>query len=335
VARRGSGASTPEEFTAGRRLVEAATASKPSHPWPGQGHLPRVLLVPQHYASIQAAVDVAGPGDTVRVLPGTYVETVRLKSGIRLLGSGARHTFLDGGGKPVKLVDFSGASDVVVSGFTFQNVGSGGSEGCSRDVMLCAGMWYPAGVFADGHTFFGEDPTSGLITHNVFQGNHIALMLYFQARAVIRNNIFTGNTHGFVANHFQDVALIANNVFWDNAEHAIVSQAAYLDILNNVIARSEIGILHGHVQTGRIRCNAFFQNGVNGADIHAVPPRFEIGRDGNLELEPRFENPEAGDFRVRPGSPLIDAGCFEGGGFDLEGSRQDVGAYGGALGQWP
>lgn len=312
-------------------LSESAMVPVGPSSWPAKQDKPQTLRVPQDYPNIQAAVDAARAGDTVLVKSGTYFETVRLKSGIRLLGSGARWTLLDGAGAPVKLVDFSGASDVVVAGFTFQNVGTGNL--CdSHDVMYCGGNWYSSAVFADGHTDLGKAPTSALLMHNVFRDNSIGVMLYFHARAVVRNNLFVGNTHGFVANHFQDVALVANNVFWENTREAIVSQAAYLDILNNVVARSEVGIWHAHIQTGRIRCNLFFENGVNGADIHDVPPRFEIGTDGNVELDPLFVSPGEGNFHPAGASPLLDAGCFEG--LDPNGTHEDRGAYGGPLGSW-
>jgi len=315
-------------------LSDAAMVQAGASSWPVQKAPQHVLRVPQDYATIQAAVDAASAGDTVLVMHGTYFETVRLKSGIRLLGSGAAGTVLDGGGKPVRLVDFSGATDVVVAGFTFQNVGTG-NECDGLDVMRCSGTWYSSALYADGHTEQGQAPTSALVMHNIFRNNSIGTMLYFHARAVVRNNLFVRNTHGFVANHFQDVALVANNVFWENTREAIVSQAAYLDILNNVVARSEVGIFHAYVQTGRIRCNLFFQNDANGADLHLVPPRFEIGQDGNIELDPRFDSIEAGDFRPAAGSPVVDAGCFESLDLDQDGTRQDIGAYGGPLGRWP
>jgi hypothetical protein len=297
---------------------------------------PQVHRVPQDYATIQAAVDKARYGDTVRVAPGTYQETVKLKSGIRLLGSGAAWTVLDAGGQAVKLVDFSHARDVVVAGFTFQNVGLP-AGGCAQpeDVMLCSGNWYAAAVYGSSDVARqGAEHGSALVTHNVFRRNHIGLLLYYRAPAVVRNNLFLDNTNGLVANHYaSEVALVANNVFWGNTERAIVSQAAYLHLWNNVIARSGVGVHHRYVQTGDIRCNVFFENGVNGWDDHG-PSRVQLGVDGNLELDPRFESPEAGDFHLRSGSPLIDAGCFETGDFDIGGGRQDIGAYGGVLARW-
>jgi hypothetical protein len=310
-------------------MVQAGTSS-----WKAQPAQPRVLHVPSEYPTIQAAVDAASAGDTVLVKQGIYFGTVRLKSGIRLLGNGAALTILDGRGRPDRLVDFSGASDVVIAGFTFQNVGTGNV--CDNaDVMRCGGDWYSAALYADGHIGPGAAPSSALVMHNVFKNNSIGALLYFHARAVVRNNIFVRNTHGLVANHFQDVALVANNVFWENSQEAIVSQAAYLDIINNVVARSNVGVYYAYVQTGRVRCNLFFQNLANSADHQGAPPRFEIGQDGNIEVDPRFEAVEEGDFRPAPGSPMIDAGCFESLDLDQDGARQDIGAYGGPLGRWP
>jgi hypothetical protein len=65
-----------------------------------------------------------------------------------------------------------------------------------------------------------------------------------------------------------------------------------------------------------------------------VPPRFEIGQDDNVELDPLFSSPEGGNFRPQEGSPLIDTGCFESLELDQDGTREDIGAYGGPLGRW-
>jgi hypothetical protein len=294
----------------------------------------RVLRVPQQYATLQAAVDAASAGDAVVVAPGTYTGTVRLKSDIRLFGSGSAWTVLDGGGAPVKLLDFSGATNVVVAGFTFQNVGRGNTCDDDTSMTQCSGNWYSAAIYADGHTEQGEAPTSALLTHNIFRGNPVGVLLYYYARAVVRNNVFVDNTHGFVANHFGGETLVANNVFWDNSSQAIVSHAAYLDVLNNVVAGSRVGVHHSYIQRGRVRCNVFFQNGAHLQERFLVPPWFQVGQQGNVEVDPLFLLPEYDVFRPGEESPLVDAGCFGEALPDPDGTPQDVGAYGGPLGAW-
>ncbi|QRK05738.1 hypothetical protein JQX13_37165 [Archangium violaceum] len=68
--------------------------------------------------------------------------------------------------------------------------------------------------------------------------------------------------------------------------------------------------------------------------LHQVPPRFEIGQDGNIELEPLFVSAESGNFHPAAGSPLRDAGCLDLLGLDRDGTPEDIGAYGGPLGSW-
>src|ERR1700726_2862910 len=47
-------------------------------------------------ATMQHAVDIALPGDTVRVLSGTYHQPVNLTKPLTLLGSGETSTIIDG-----------------------------------------------------------------------------------------------------------------------------------------------------------------------------------------------------------------------------------------------
>lgn len=60
-------------------------------------HEPRVLTVPGSSATIQGAVDAAGPGDLILVSPGTYSEAVRVeKDDITIRGTDRNTVILDG-----------------------------------------------------------------------------------------------------------------------------------------------------------------------------------------------------------------------------------------------
>lgn len=63
-------------------------------PLPGSG---TVRLVPSQYPTIQAAVDAAVEGDTVRIAPGTYAEQVLVRTpGLRIQGTDRNAVVLDG-----------------------------------------------------------------------------------------------------------------------------------------------------------------------------------------------------------------------------------------------
>lgn len=53
------------------------------------------------------------------------------------------------------------------------------------------------------------------------------------------------------------------------------------------------------------------------------------GVDGNLDVDPLLVDLNGGDYHLQNGSPLIDAGVDEDSYDDLDGSRNDIGAYGG------
>ncbi|NMO13698.1 hypothetical protein HPC49_28570 [Pyxidicoccus fallax] len=291
--------STPGDAASG----EGAGRDEPP---PAAPRVPRLLIVPKQYPTIQAAVDAAEYGDTIHVAPGIYTEHLRLKSGIRLSSLGAPYTFLDAKGASRNLIDFTGATDVIISGFTFRNVGSDTHCVMNSDLTRwCSGNWYAAAVYADGHW-----PSSARVENNIFEHNGNAVLLYFQAKAEVRRNLFRENDHALTFPHFQDRATVEGNIFWNNRELAIGVIAGYIDIRRNFIAGSAVGILHSYVQTGDIRCNLFFRNGEHVAETHHVPQRVRLGEDGNVVLDPLFMDPEAGDFRLHPDSPLKTLECL-------------------------
>lgn len=284
--------------------AEEAGAPVPDEP-PGP---PRVRHVPEEYATIQAAVDAARPGDTVWVAPGVYSEHVRLKSGIRLEGSGAQDTVLDGRGVSLNLVDFTGATGVEIRGFTFRNVGS--NTHCTMTVDMrrwCAGLWYAAAVYADGHT-----PTSAVVEHNIFEQNGTAVLLYHHALAQVRHNLFVRNEYALEFSFFQDSASAEGNIFWDNTWLGIGVHAGWVDVRGNIIAGSYVGLGHAYVQTGDIRCNLFFRNEHHEKETHLNPSRVRLGEDGNEVGEPGFLDPHAGDFRLEPGTVRQTPRCLDG-----------------------
>lgn len=62
-------------------MIAPTAVAKPPKPPKGQ-----VIIVPDHYPTIQGAVNVAVDGDTIKVEPGTYVESVTISKSIKLRG---------------------------------------------------------------------------------------------------------------------------------------------------------------------------------------------------------------------------------------------------------
>jgi hypothetical protein len=87
----------------------------------------RTIRVPTDVSRIQAAVERAAAGDTIRIAAGTYLENVVVEKehgGIVLLGEdGPRQTILDGGGQGRVLTFVETAKDTRVEGLTLRNGG--------------------------------------------------------------------------------------------------------------------------------------------------------------------------------------------------------------------
>ena len=90
------------------------------------------------FISIQAAIDAAGPGDTVQVGPGTYKENLVIEKPLTLKGAGPEQTSVVGPASDWITVSIE-AERVTVEGFTIS----------SQAKLSTAGMW-PVGVFIWG-----------------------------------------------------------------------------------------------------------------------------------------------------------------------------------------
>jgi len=295
-------------------IVDAAVSSCESRP-PSPG----VRMVPGAHPTIQAALDAATPGDTILVAPGIYFEHLRLPPFVTLRGSGAGSTILDGEGTGESLIDFTGATSAVVSGFTLQNVGQ--RDDCAGTAPTeCSGDWYSAAVYADGHADGCGTESSILFTRNIVKDSDVGFLLYFHARAIVTNNIFLRNNYGFVANHHQDHSLVAQNVFYENSEVAVMAQASYLSVIGNIMANNGDAYSEEFVQQGFVGCNVLATGDAPGT----------LREGAFSELVPDFVAPETLDFRLAEDSMARGLGCL-GPDHDI---ATDPGAFGGPLGNW-
>ena len=88
---------------------------------------PRTIIVPDHYPTIQQAINAASPGDTIYVRAGTYPENVVVNKPVYLVGESAENTIIDGSGAG-HVIDVWGVSgiptNVIITKFTITNCGT-------------------------------------------------------------------------------------------------------------------------------------------------------------------------------------------------------------------
>jgi thermitase len=87
----------------------------------------KYIRVPEDCSKIQEAVDLAGPGETIKVASGTYYESVSIDTSLKLVGENRNTTVIDGNGTGT-VVEVT-ADNVEFSGFTVRNSTGGALSG--------------------------------------------------------------------------------------------------------------------------------------------------------------------------------------------------------------
>ncbi|MFA5834527.1 MAG: cohesin domain-containing protein [Bacteroidota bacterium] len=266
------------------------------------------------FATIPKAIEYSYKGDTVYVLPGDYRGDIVMKEGISLIGAGASITRLI---EPVGSTSFSTASHTVVKGFSF----------------VLRGIWC-----------YGSDV---LVTENIFTGtgSDLGIGIWNNAVVVISKNI--------ISNFFVGIQIRANRA---DIRNNIIQSGICIqvwggndNIVNNifVLKAGLIGIqcTRGAV-TLRNNCIAGFpppgtyitsiQNTINISLQLLYNDRWGFNSASDIALssteisvDPMFVSKEKNNFHLKSGSPCINAGDPSSEYNDKDGSRNDIGAYGG------
>jgi mono/diheme cytochrome c family protein len=288
----------------------------------------KTLKVPSEFMTIETAIDRASAGDVVLVAPGRYKENIKLKKGIILRGSGSDMTTIDGGGKG-NVVE--GAEDSLIEGFTVTNSGMKGRTGSAMDVGISA------------------DHAPMTIANCRIVGNNGGIRVYYSPSNIV-NNIISDNKLFGISNVFSD-STVKNNINVNNGDYGIIISYSTPKIINNTLYKNSGGI-HSEVSKVVIKNNIIVKNSTvgirwvedpdaqdgvepvlsynliwgNGEDFYHVS-----SGTGDLSKEPRFIDMTKGNFHLKTDSPAVNSG--DEAGTDPDGTRSDIGAFGGSMAQ--
>ena len=239
----------------------------------------KVVRIPDELPTIQAAVDVAGPGDTLLVAAGSYTENVviRGKENLTLVGEeGAEKTVIDGDEKGSVITVEDCAGTITVRGLTAQrgyNTANGGGMLCRKTEMLvldcafldntanneggglsllnCPGYLVESCLFERNESAaaaaIGIVGGRGALTGNTIRNNTGGLTLsVMYAGCDIRENLITRNLatgFGFIGYQMALSASIEGNTIAYNlgkeGSGAITAQFGDLRISRNLISYND------------------------------------------------------------------------------------------------
>lgn len=136
------------------------------------------LIVPTQFPTIQAAINAASSGNTVKVLPGTYTEQVSINKNLILIGSGAKSTIIKAPavlntnviGRPF-IVDVNSHAKVIMIGFTIK-----GPDGAACGRLTGVSVLEDASVNFDSMAISGCTETGILVGAFGSQVGHATIM---------------------------------------------------------------------------------------------------------------------------------------------------------------
>jgi nitrous oxidase accessory protein NosD len=294
------------------------------------------LLVPETYATIQAALDVAVNGDVVSVAPRAsphgYQENVRFTShGVTLrsrTGQGVRHGATIQGDGTEHVVTFNAYSGTV-EGFVITGAGSPHSGVFTSQAEQVIRGNLITGNASHGITISSNSVATieaNLIVDNQLSPLSAGIRVMTGASGVIVNNYVSGSGVGIYASPASGGLNIINNTFVDNPSYGMVfSDDARMNIRNNIITGSDYGIYFSGAYAPDISSyvgqfltidhNVLWDNiesnyyawlsggdpvGLNEGPFSPLPGTSEIYADPLLD-------PKSG-YELLDGSPAIDAG---------------------------
>ncbi|UCG93061.1 MAG: VCBS repeat-containing protein [candidate division WOR-3 bacterium] len=264
-----------------------------------------VIRVPEDYPTIQQGIDAASAGDIVLVAQGTYPEEITLKADVVVKGAGEGLSIIDGGNDPGDVVTAVGndiTNTTKLQGFTITGASNSGS------------MPGGGGIFCNS----GAAPE---ICNNRVEGNDQGIAMWNQSAAFLHNNVVVDNTYTVIS--VSSDSNIVNNTIANN-NIGIYDSGGYLPtVMNNIVTGNTtygIGCVNSSVPTN-FSYNDVWNNGQNYYNCSAGPNSFS--------LDPLYVDEPNGDYHLQPGSPCIDSGNPLPQYNDPDGSRNDMGAYGG------
>ena len=294
-----------------------------------------IINVPTDQTTIQAAINVAVNGDTILVMPGTYVENISFNGKLITVGSlflttqdttYISSTIIDGNSSgSVVIFNNSENSASILVGFTIKNGNStwGGGIHC-EEASPSLNNLYIVNNYADyGGGILCNVNADITLSHLTIAGNNADVgggIYCYQSNPTLEKVLLSSNTATIFGGglfcydnanfNIENVTMTNNSA--GTSGGAIYCSDSYPDLVNSILwdnIPEEIFLTSGGTVTATY---SDIEGGLTGT--------------GNIDEDPLFVNPGNGDYHLQPTSPCIDAGD-PASPLDIDGTVVEMGAY--------
>jgi parallel beta-helix repeat protein len=217
-----------------------------------------VWLVPDDYPTIQEAVDMADPGDTIEVSPDVYHESVLVLKSLTIIGQDKYTTIVDGSESGYAFwLDTDG---VTIRGFTVRD--------CSNYGVIA---YYSGGHTIDDNVFINNaygvylsySPSANDVVNNSFFNNDLrGINLDASSGNTISDNYISESTYGIKLSAESQFNSVANNTIIGTSHGIYLGSSPNNDIDQNSISSEITGIAlfnsdHTNIQNNTLSDSAY------------------------------------------------------------------------------
>ncbi len=252
-------------------------------------------------------------------------------------------------------VSLHGSSNVKITNSTFTNHQHAGVDATDNSRLEIYGSTFDGNsVDIGGSIRLTGNSISMILDSVISNGGSYGISLWDSSQAEIVNNIISGNDFSGISPFDSSYVKILNNLISQNYAYGVASgDSSMVEIVNNTIINnygSGIGLYNSCYM--KITNNAIVDNDHNGIYADTYTEEKFIGTldlnnndvwgndmenykgvnpdNSNISLDPLFTTD--GSYYLQPTSPAIDAG--DPSILDPDGSRSDMGAWGGEYADW-
>lgn len=226
--------------------------------------------VTKPYKNIKSALEVASNGDTIKVLPGTYVGDLTIDKSITIVSEDASETIITSSQLNPYMITIA-ADSVSLEGFTILDetntthrravvyISSG-----TNDVVLTNNIINHS---KDGRGIFVDGVKSVIITNNIINNTHGINVEHSDATSIYGNTIGNCTNYPAIRLSSSDNTLIEHNTLLGSTYgvYSLSSSSIFISS-NRVYQNGHAGILLDGGTSAVIQNNTVFDNG-NGIDV--------------------------------------------------------------------
>ena len=243
-----------------------------------------ILRVPEDYPTVRQALEVAVPGATVWIAPGTYNESVVIDKPVSIIGKKGSAPIFSGGGVGIAITLLASASGSIIAGLVISNWDKGILIHDASDCKIYDNII--SLVKDNGIILEGTNAAHNLVYCNIFERNTIGINLTSSSSSDIFLNVFSLSNTGICLGSSGNTIYantISQNIFGINMTNSNNNKIYNNNFEGNTLQLS-ISTSTGNIWDDGYPTGGNYWSNNTGPDLNSGPYQNETGSDGIIDV---------------------------------------------------